>query len=134
MRGYAQWHSLYVQSEVYEAQAAIVAECREASKVRLFAFRHGRTLSLEEFETQQTHAMHEAADYLRDRWTANVAQCARMCMRDLGKGWFDLGQRRHDVYDFMKLKRFFELTRQRMQVIMWFTSAIRLYVYLRNLK
>lgn len=116
IREFSQWTSLYVHSEVHEAMMSIASECDKASRSMLFSLKFTKTVSLEEFEAQQLHASHSLVNYLRDRWLENICQAVRISLRDIGKGWFDLRQSHHDIYDVMKLNRFMQLVRQRMQV------------------
>ncbi|XP_058804505.1 dynein axonemal heavy chain 1-like [Phymastichus coffea] len=115
IRQFSEWNSLYVHSEVHEAMMSIALECEKASKSTLFSLRLTKSVSLEEFESQQLHASHSLVNYLRDGWLENICQAIRISLRDIGKGWFDLRQCHHDIYDAMKLNRFMQLVRQRMQ-------------------
>lgn len=73
-------------------------------------------MSLEEFERQQTQTTTRVIKYLKESWLEKITHSVRMCLRDIGKGWFNLEQKQHDVYDVMKLNRFMTLTKLRMQV------------------
>lgn len=129
---FVQWNSLYVHAQVYEAMLLIADSCREVSEMRLFSLRSSRALPLDEFVAQQLQTSHAIVNRLREQWIGNVTRIVRMCLRDIGKGWFDLQQRRSDVYDVMKLKRFMTLVRCHMQVpFTFFTREFspRIYIY-----
>lgn len=113
---FSHWITLYVLPEVYEAMVCIVAECIHVSDMNLFTFSHGRQMKLEEFEESQIQSTLAIIKYLKEPWLDKITQSVRMCLRDIGKGWFNLRQKVHDVYDEMKLKRFMYLTTLRMQV------------------
>ncbi|XP_024940673.1 dynein heavy chain 1, axonemal [Cephus cinctus] len=109
------WITLYVYREVHEAMCCIVAECINVSDMTLFSLNYGKSWTLDDFEAQQTQTTVTTFKYLRERWLEKMTQSIRMCLRDIGKGWFNLEQKDHHVYDVMKLKRFMNLTMLRMQ-------------------
>ncbi|XP_060831781.1 dynein axonemal heavy chain 1-like [Bombus pascuorum] len=109
------WITLYVHEEVYQAMACVMAECVYVSSMNLFAISYGKQIRLLEFEDLQTQAILTVIKYLKEPWLEKITQSVRMCLRDLGKGWFNLEQKNHGVYDVMKLKRFMNLTTLRMQ-------------------
>ena len=73
-------------------------------------------MKLPEFEDLQNQATTTIIKYLKERWLEKITQSVRMCLRDLGKGWFNLEQKDHEVYNVMKLKRLMNLTTLCMQV------------------
>ncbi|XP_053995639.1 dynein axonemal heavy chain 1-like [Hylaeus anthracinus] len=112
---FTHWITLYVLREVYEAMACVVAECIHVSSMNLFASNLGKFMQLEEFEDIQTLAITTVIKYLREPWLEKISQSVRLCLRDVGKGWFNLEQKVHGVYDMMKLNRFMNLGTLRMQ-------------------
>lgn len=116
IRDYSHWYTLYVQTEVYEAMTCVVAECAQAASMCLFASHYGKEMKLYDFEDLQTQATVAVIKYLKEPWLIKITQSVRMCLRDLGKGWFNLKQDNHRIYDVMKLNRFMNLTTLRMQV------------------
>lgn len=118
------WITLYVHEEVYNAMKCTVAECKQAESMNLFATSYGKQIRLREFEDLQIQATITVIKYLKEPWLEKITQSIRMCLRDLGKGWFNLEQKDHNVYDIMKLKRFMNLTNLRMQVDTY-TSTIK---------
>lgn len=54
--------------------------------------------------------------HLKTVWLDTIAFNIRMCLGDLGKGWFNIGERKHEIYDSAKLMRFMELVKYHMQV------------------
>nr|XP_034195945.1 dynein heavy chain 1, axonemal-like [Osmia lignaria] len=109
------WVTLYVQEEVYQAMACIVARCIQLSTMNLFGVNYGKLITLSEFEEMHSQSTVSVVKYLKEPWLEKIAQSVRMCLRDIGKGWFDLKQKVPGVYDVMKLKRFMNLTTLRMQ-------------------
>lgn len=110
------WMILYVLPEVYEAMGCVTVECINVSNMNLFVSNYGKSMHLLEFESQQQQETATTIKYLKETWLERITQSVKLCLRDIGKGWFDLGQKNHDIYDVMKLKRFMDLIVQRMQV------------------
>lgn len=54
--------------------------------------------------------------YLKGPWLENVTYILRMCLGDLGKGWFNINQRQYEYYEIAKLLRMMELVKHIMQV------------------
>lgn len=54
---------------------------------------------------------------LKNNWLETLVFNIRMCIGDLGKGWFDINERKFEIYEISKLKRFMELVKYRMQVV-----------------
>ncbi|XP_023289892.1 dynein heavy chain 1, axonemal [Orussus abietinus] len=109
------WVTLYVRTEVHEAMSCIVSECLKVSGMNLFVQSSTKSLVLFEFEAQQNQTSGTLIKYLKEPWLEKITQSVRMCLRDVGKGWFNLEQKDHGVYDVMKLKRFMDLGVLRMQ-------------------
>lgn len=56
---------------------------------------------------------------LKNNWLETLVFNIRMCIGDLGKGWFDINEKNFEVYEISKLKRFMELVKYRMQVLIF---------------
>jgi dynein heavy chain len=52
---------------------------------------------------------------LQGQWLETIVYNIRMCLGDVGKGWFDINVYNHEIYEVSKLKRFMELIKFRMQ-------------------
>lgn len=102
-----------------------MAECMLVSSMNLFATAYGKQIKLSEFEDLQNQATTTLIKYLKEPWLEKITQSVRMCLRDLGKGWFNLEQKYHEVYNVMKLKRLMNLTTLCMQV----RTFINMYLY-----
>uniref|UniRef100_A0ABD2WRH4 Dynein heavy chain 1, axonemal n=1 Tax=Trichogramma kaykai TaxID=54128 RepID=A0ABD2WRH4_9HYME len=132
------WTTLYVYPEVYQALLLILDECRNVSAKSLFDVDEeavvvaadsaaaaaateettnvaAAALPLEAYEAKQLKRTRETIDYLTRDWIDNTVQILEDRVGACGKGWFDLNQRHHDVYEFMKLKRLMELVKQCME-------------------
>lgn len=53
--------------------------------------------------------------FLRVTWLDKLTQIIRMHLGYLGKGWFNMNEKKHEIYDIAKLLRFMELIKHRMQ-------------------
>lgn len=53
---------------------------------------------------------------LKGVWLETLVFNIRMCIGDLGKGWFDINEKVYETYRISKLYRFMELVKYRMQV------------------
>ncbi|XP_043502299.1 dynein axonemal heavy chain 1-like [Polistes fuscatus] len=109
LQQYFHWFTLYVLPEVYEAMRCVVYECDQVSNMNLFVSNYGKSMSLTEFESQQNQTTIMTMKYLKELWLDKVAQSVRMCLRDVGKGWFNLDQKFPEIYNVMKLKRLMDL-------------------------
>lgn len=116
MRKFTHWITLYVLWEVYKAMECVTVECKHVSDMCLFASSFGKCLKLSEFEDVQSLAILTVVKYMKEPWLQKIIQSVRLCLRDVGKGWFNLQQKVHAVYDVMKLNRFMNLVTLRMQV------------------
>ncbi|KAL6436551.1 hypothetical protein ACFW04_004787 [Cataglyphis niger] len=103
------WIVLYVVPEVHIAMQGVVAECIHVSNMNLFFLIYGKSIYLSEFESQQNQESSTVIKFLKEMWVENITKSIRLCLRDIGKGSFDLEQRNHDVYNVVKLKRFMDL-------------------------
>lgn len=52
---------------------------------------------------------------MQGQWVETIVYNMRMCLADIGKGWFDISVHNYEVYEVSKLKRFMELVKYRMQ-------------------
>uniref|UniRef100_A0AAR5Q782 Dynein heavy chain tail domain-containing protein n=1 Tax=Dendroctonus ponderosae TaxID=77166 RepID=A0AAR5Q782_DENPD len=52
---------------------------------------------------------------LKNNWLETLVFNIRMCIGDLGKGWFDINEKNFKIYETSKLNRFMELVKYRMQ-------------------
>ncbi|XP_011146850.2 dynein heavy chain 1, axonemal-like, partial [Harpegnathos saltator] len=117
------WITLYVVAEVHEAMQCVVVECIHVLGMTLFVSNYGKSMPLLEFELHQNLETGTVIKYLKESWLERITQSVRMCLRDLGKGWFNLEQRNHKIYDVMKLKKLMDVIVLRMQ------TALRDLVY-----
>uniref|UniRef100_A0A6P7GR08 Dynein heavy chain 1, axonemal-like n=1 Tax=Diabrotica virgifera virgifera TaxID=50390 RepID=A0A6P7GR08_DIAVI len=116
VRDYFRWYNIYVLPETYRAMSYVNAECHKTAQMSLFTASYGsRYVSLDEFESIQNLATSVLLKQLRGPWIESIIYNIRMCLGDIGKGWFDINEKVFETYEISKLKRFMELVKFRMQ-------------------
>lgn len=54
--------------------------------------------------------------FLKDSWLTTLRASVRSCLRDIGKGWFNLEETNWEVYRMSKISKLMESVRFMMQV------------------
>lgn len=93
-----------------------MSECLKIKDMHLFVSNYGKSMTLDEFDSIERQKITATLKYLKEPWINKIVQSIRMRLRVVGKGWFNLEQKFHSVYDMMKLKRFMQLVVFCMQV------------------
>ncbi|CAH1982455.1 unnamed protein product [Acanthoscelides obtectus] len=113
---YYGWYNIYVIPETYLAMSYVVGECLKMSQVSLFTANYGtKYVTLEEFEALQIQTTSIVMKQMKGSWLETLVFNIRMCLGDLGKGWFDMNEKNFETYEISKLKRFMDLVKFRMQ-------------------
>ncbi|XP_044254832.1 dynein axonemal heavy chain 1-like isoform X2 [Tribolium madens] len=113
---YFKWMNIYVTPETYRAMFLVVGECLKIEQMSLFTKSYGiKHITLEEFDTVQSQCTNNVIKHMQGQWVETVVYNIRMCLGDVGKGWFDISVYNYEVYEVSKLKRFMELVKYRMQ-------------------
>ncbi|XP_063895398.1 dynein axonemal heavy chain 1 [Helicoverpa armigera] len=112
---YNQWYSLYVLTESVACIHLVVDECLKVESMLFFTANYGRNASLAEFDAAQQHCTSMMLKYLNISWLNQTAHAIRMSFRDVGKGWFNIYEKKWEFYGVSKLCRFMQLVRFRMQ-------------------
>ncbi|KAF5270064.1 hypothetical protein FQA39_LY08476 [Lamprigera yunnana] len=112
---YFHWMCIWVLPETYRAMSIVVNQCMEASMLCLFNTSYGKYVTLDEFNEIQTRTIENMVDHLKTNWLGNIAQNVKVCLGDVGKGWFNVNEKYPEIYDTAKLIRFMEVVRHRMQ-------------------
>ncbi|XP_052749829.1 dynein axonemal heavy chain 1-like isoform X2 [Galleria mellonella] len=110
-----QWYSLYVITEAVSCIHLVVEECLKVESMLFFTTNYGRNVSLAEFDAAQQHCTSMMLKYLNITWLNNTAHAIRMSFRDVGKGWYNIYEKKWEFYSISKLCRFMQLVRFRMQ-------------------
>ncbi|XP_066555780.1 dynein axonemal heavy chain 1 [Amia ocellicauda] len=109
------FRSLLTKPEVIQALTRVRAECNKVAAMSLFHFNLSKSVRLEEFELTQSQCAAQVQLYLRDSWVSTLRAAVRGSLRDMGKGWFCLSERRWEVYQLSKLSRLMERLRFSLQ-------------------
>ncbi|XP_056631499.1 dynein axonemal heavy chain 1-like [Diorhabda sublineata] len=116
IRDYFRWYNIYVLPETYRAMSYVNGECIKVASMSLFTANYGsKYVSLDEFESIQNLSTNVLLKQLRGPWVETIVFNIRMCLGDIGKGWFDINEKIFETYEISKLKRFMELVKFRMQ-------------------
>ncbi|GLC56009.1 hypothetical protein PLESTB_001054700 [Pleodorina starrii] len=103
--------TLLTKPEVITAISKIKVECAKVAKMCLFNTHYTKSARLEELEQGQLAALDSAGNYLKDTWCVALRNAIRNSFKDVGKGWFNLGEASMETYEFSKLRKFLTLTR-----------------------
>ncbi|XP_030766886.1 dynein heavy chain 1, axonemal-like isoform X2 [Sitophilus oryzae] len=115
-KNYFAWYTIYMVPETHLAMSYVAGECIKMGQMSLFSTTFGaKYITLEEFSTVQNQTSSIALKQLKTTWLETLVFNIRMCIGDLGKGWFDINERIYEVYEISKLNRFMELVKYRMQ-------------------
>ncbi|XP_075235019.1 sterile affecting ciliogenesis [Lycorma delicatula] len=109
------WITMYVIPEVYSAMCYVELECLNLNKFSLFNIAYSKNLSLEEFESLQDHSLNNTIKHLQVAWVPNTAHAIKMCLRDVGKGWFNIMVSKWEIYEVAKLHKLMILIKLRME-------------------
>lgn len=107
--------TLYCLPQPYNAMKMVVEDCQMVSAMFLFTNNLQDTASLAEFSDVQTLLSTTVLRFLQDEWNLGVASKICMCLRDAGKGWFDITLDRWNIFAVSKIYNFMELVKLRMQ-------------------
>jgi dynein heavy chain len=100
------FHSFYTKPEAISALVNINMECLKLETMNLFNTSINKGMRLEEFDQLQITTAAQLQSHLETKWTAALAHCIKSSLKEVGKGWFNLGERNREVYTFSKLKKF----------------------------
>jgi dynein heavy chain len=75
-------------------------------KFELFNTRPTKVLKPEEFEQLQMQAISYVSQQLKDVWLLSLKNGIKNSLKEVGKGWFNLNEKRQEVYEISKLKKF----------------------------
>ncbi|XP_037871312.1 dynein axonemal heavy chain 1 isoform X2 [Bombyx mori] len=126
---YNQWRSLFVLSESVSCLLLVIDECLKVESMLFFTSNYGRNATLAEFDAAQQHCTSMLLKYLNMTWLNNTAHAIRMSFRDVGKGWFNIYEKKWQFYGVSKLCRFLQLIRFRMQYALRFCLEQSMAMY-----
>ncbi|PVD29059.1 hypothetical protein C0Q70_11656 [Pomacea canaliculata] len=110
------FNSLLTLQESIQAMGKVRTECNRVShNMSLYHIPTAKPMRLEEFEQTQSQATSQTSMYLKDSWISSLRVSIRTCLRDVGKGWFNIHEKNWEVYEISKLKKFMETVKFIMQ-------------------
>ncbi|KAL5013927.1 hypothetical protein ScPMuIL_008197 [Solemya velum] len=112
---YFAFNSLLTREESIQAVGKVRTECNKVSVMSLYHIPTTKPMRLEEFEQTQSQATSQVSLFLKDSWISTLRAAIRTCLRDVGKGWFNIYEINWEVYQISKLKKFMEMVKFIMQ-------------------
>jgi dynein heavy chain len=109
------FNSLLTREEAIQAIQRVRSECQKVASMSLFHIPMAKTQRLEEFDQTQSQASSQTSLFLKDSWITTLRAAIRTCLRDVGKGWFNLHETNWQVYQISKLKKFMDMVKFSMQ-------------------
>ncbi|XP_025927284.1 dynein heavy chain 1, axonemal [Apteryx rowi] len=104
-RAHFSFVSLLTRPEVILALTQVQDECNKAATMSLFHSTLAKQVRLEEFEQIQTQTFTQVQMFLKDTWINTLKIAIKSCLRDIGKGWYNLEQSNCYVYQMSKLHK-----------------------------
>lgn len=101
--------------QVVGAFFEVIKKCQKVSAMSLFTNTLSKNISLADFQAAQTYASIFVRQYLRGFWIENMSEQICLILNELGKGAFDLNIISWDVFKVLKIHRFLELIKHRME-------------------
>ncbi|XP_048258404.1 dynein axonemal heavy chain 1-like isoform X3 [Haliotis rufescens] len=109
------FNSLLTREESIQATGKVRTECNKVAGMPLFHVPTAKPMRLEEFEQTQSQTTSQVSLFLKDSWITTLRANIRTCLRDVGKGWFNIHETNWEVYQISKLKKFMEMVKFIMQ-------------------
>ncbi|NWX92741.1 DYH1 protein, partial [Nothoprocta pentlandii] len=97
--------SLLTRPEVLLALTQVQDECNKAVVMSLFHSTLAKQVRLEEFEQIQTQTFTQVQMFLKDTWINTLKIAIKSCLRDIGKGWYNLERSDSYIYEMSKLHK-----------------------------
>lgn len=125
-------NTLYCLPAVINTVDSVVVECAHVSRLLFFTTNLSKTASLADFQNAQEIQSSTTLSYIKGQWIDNISGSICMCLRSVGKGWFDIRTDTWTSYLFSKLSRLLELVKYMMQNSLrnLVESSIRLWTHL----
>lgn len=133
------FNSFLTKYEVIQALVKVRAECNRVldigrntgGQVGFLNSSITKTGRLDEFEHVQNTAITSFATMLQESWVVTVKNHINSCLKNVGKGWFNLKETSKEVYEFSKLKKFLTMVNFIMQDTLRFFVEDSLRAYTR---
>mgnify|MGYP000067473068 CR=1 FL=1 len=136
------FNSFLTKFEVIQALVKVRAECNRVlavgtvpgSQVGFLNSNIMKTGRLDEFEHVQNTAITSFATMLQENWVVTIKNHINNCLKNVGKGWFNLRETSKEVYEFSKLKKFLMMVNFMMQDTLRYFVEDSLTAYAKFLK
>ena len=114
-------------AEIAACLSKVQQECDKVASMRLFNTSIGKCVQLDEFRTIQSQAYDHVHGYLKNTWVPACKSTVHTCLRNFGKGWFNLQETNQQIYESSKLAKFLNAVRFIMQDALRSLVKVRLF-------
>ncbi|XP_058453451.1 dynein axonemal heavy chain 1 [Malaya genurostris] len=101
--------------DVFHATQMVHLECETVRKMALFSLTSRDPITLADFKVANETQLKKIMRYLQNNWIERTTMQVHRYLLTTGRGWFDVSVDNWTIYQFMKLYRFVEQIKQRMQ-------------------
>lgn len=108
-------NTLYCLPSVINTIDIVVMECAYVSEMLFFTTNLSKTASLLDFQHAQEIQSSNTVAYVKGQWIDKTSGSICMCLRSIGKGWFDISTNSWTGFLFSKQSRLYELVKYMMQ-------------------
>eukprot|EP01116_Phalansterium_solitarium_P017128 TRINITY_DN413_c0_g1_i5.p1 TRINITY_DN413_c0_g1~~TRINITY_DN413_c0_g1_i5.p1 ORF type:complete len:4163 (-),score=2181.62 TRINITY_DN413_c0_g1_i5:539-13027(-) len=128
------FQSFLPRVEIIDALVKVRTDCNRIAAISLFNMRITKSVRLEEFEQIQTQSYSQETTTLRESLLVSLKNGIKTCLKDVGKGWFNLQENRMELYQVSKLKKFMNVVKFMMEDSMRFMVQDSLEAYARYIE
>ncbi|XP_076467002.1 dynein axonemal heavy chain 1-like [Babylonia areolata] len=109
-------YTLAPHPESVEAMGQVRAECNKVSfNMCLFYVPTPKPMRLDDFEQNQSQVTAHVALYLKDSWIQSLRSSIRVCLVNVGRGWYNLKEKVYHTYRMSQMSLIMETIRFMMQ-------------------
>ncbi|OAF70501.1 hypothetical protein A3Q56_01728, partial [Intoshia linei] len=109
------FNTILTKPEVIQCLFKIKYECDTICNMSLMQTTATKHMRLDEFEQIQSLTTSRVVSFLKEGWINKLTLTIKSCLRDVGKGWYNINQDNHDIYKISKLSKLIEMIKYCMQ-------------------
>ena len=103
------FHSLYTKDCIFTALMKSRISCLDVANTELLILRSNKSFHLEEFQQTQAQVITKTKRFLTEDWVPQLGRELRGALSNVSKGWFNLEETDHEVYNMSKFSNFMVL-------------------------
>ena len=100
------FHTFLTKPSVISAIVKVRVENEKISSVSLYNIHLNKAVRVEEFLQFQTQAASNFLHTVKENWIPSLKNGIKFCLKDAGKGHFNIQEKSREIYDYSKLKKF----------------------------